>query len=170
MAPWKRLFRLGIGRPGVRQGVDWEIEHHLAELTDRLMAEGLSEAEARRAAERCFGDLARQRRKIVATDRRRVVMRKRGELLDTTLAGLRQAFRGIRRSPGLSAAVVLTLGLGIGVNAAMFGVVDRLLLRPPDHIVEPDLVRRVYRDGRFFGSRTGGRRGRRRRSDHGPGP
>ncbi|MEJ2205687.1 MAG: ADOP family duplicated permease [Gemmatimonadota bacterium] len=154
MATWKRLFRLGVGRPGVRQAVDWEIEHHLAELVDRLMDEGLSEVEARREAERRFGDLARQRRRIVATDRRRVVMRKRGELLDTVLAGLRQTYRGIRRSPGLSAAVVLTLGLGIGVNAAMFGVVDRLLLSPPDHIVEPDMVRRVFRDGDFFGTRS----------------
>jgi len=154
MAPWKRLFRLGVGRPDVRQAVDWEIQHHLAELTDRLMDEGLSEPEARHEAERRFGDLARQRRRLVATDRRRVVMRKRGQVLDTLLAGLRQALRGIRRSAGLSAAVVVTLALGIGANAAMFGVLDRLLLRPPDHIVEPDMVRRVFRDGDFFGSRA----------------
>ena len=147
----RRLFRLGLGRPSLRQSVDWEIEHYLAEQTDRLVAEGMNPDEARTEAERRFGDLGRQRRKIVAVDRRRVVMRKRGEIWDTTVAGFRHAVRGLRRDPGLSVAVVLTLGLGIGVNAAMFGVVDRILLRAPEHVVEPDMVRRVFRDGDFFG-------------------
>ena len=78
-------------------------------------------------------------------------MEKRGESWDAVLAGVRQALRGVRRAPGLAAAVVLTLGLGIGVNAAMFGIVDRVLLRAPDHVVEPGMVRRVFRDGDFFG-------------------
>ena len=151
VGPIRRLFRLGIGRPGLRQSVDWEIEHHLAEQTDRLVERGMSRDDARREAERRFGDVARGRHKMVAVDRRRVVMEKRGESWDAVLAGVRQAFRGVRRAPGLAAAVVLTLGLGIGVNAAMFGIVDRVLLRAPDHVAEPDMVRRVFRDGKFFG-------------------
>ncbi|HKJ00952.1 MAG TPA: ABC transporter permease, partial [Longimicrobiales bacterium] len=154
MGPIRRLFRLGLGRPSLRQEVDWEIEHHVAELTERLVGQGLSPGEAREEAERRFGDVARQRRKIVRTDRRRVVMKRRGEFWDAILVGVRQASRGLRRSPGLTVAVVLTLGLGIGVNAAMFGVVDRILLRAPDHVVQPDLVRRIFRDGKFFGART----------------
>ncbi len=151
MGPIRRLFRLGLGKPGVRQAVDWEIEHYLAEQTDRLIDQGMAPAEARREAERRLGDVAHLRRKIVATDRRRVVMGKRGEFWEAARTGLRQALRGLRRSPGLAAAVVLTLGLGIGANAAMFGVVDRLLLRPPDHVARPEQVRRVLRDGAFFG-------------------
>ncbi len=154
MGPIRRLFRIGLGQPTVRQAVSWEIEHHIAEMAERLEREGLTSTEARREAERRFGDLARQRRKIVATDRQRVVMRKRGEVWDEIRAAVRQATRGLRRSPGLTAAVVLTLGLGIGVNAAMFGVVDRILLRAPDQIENPDMVRRLYRDGYFFGRPT----------------
>src|SRR5439155_633955 len=58
--------------------------------------------------------------------------------------GDRHPLRTLARSPGLSLAAVLTLGLGIGANTAMFGVVDRLFVRPPAHVVDPDRVVRIY--------------------------
>jgi predicted permease len=64
--------------------------------------------------------------------------------LDTLLQDLRYAFRGIRRSPGFAATVILTLGLGIGANAAMFGVIDRLMFRPHPYLRDPGTVHRVY--------------------------
>jgi len=57
---------------------------------------------------------------------------------------LRYSLRTLARSPGLSFAAVLTLGLGIGANTAMFGVVDRLFFRPPAHVIDPDRVVRIY--------------------------
>ena len=65
-------------------------------------------------------------------------------MMDTMLQDLRYALRTLARSPGLSLAAVLTLGLGIGANTAMFGVVDRLFFRPPAHVVDPDRVVRIY--------------------------
>jgi putative ABC transport system permease protein len=56
---------------------------------------------------------------------------------------LRFSVRGILREPAFSAAIIVTLALGIGVNAAMFGVVDRLLLQGPEHVREPERVRRL---------------------------
>ena len=56
---------------------------------------------------------------------------------------VRYGVRGLRRKPAFTAAVVLTLGLGIGANATMFSVVDRLLFRPPAHIQAPERVHRV---------------------------
>ena len=50
----RRLFQLGIGRPGPRQAVEWEIEHHLAELTEALVEEGWDPESARREAEERF--------------------------------------------------------------------------------------------------------------------
>src|SRR5687768_9386520 len=67
-----------------------------------------------------------------------------GRLIDHLREDVRHAFRGIRRSPGFAAAVVITLGLGIGANVAMFGVVDRLMFRPYPYLKDPSTVHRVY--------------------------
>src|SRR4051794_23813228 len=51
--------------------------------------------------------------------------------LENFRSDVRYAFRQLARSPGVSAAMAVTFALGIGVNATMFTVIDRLLLRPP---------------------------------------
>jgi putative ABC transport system permease protein len=64
--------------------------------------------------------------------------------LDHFVKDLRYALRGLRRAPGFSLTVILTLGLGIGANAAMFGVIDRLMFRPFPYLRDPGSVHRVY--------------------------
>src|SRR5262245_37878772 len=57
---------------------------------------------------------------------------------------IKYAVRGLRTKPGFTIAVVATLGLGIGANAAMFGIVDRLLFRPPPMMKDPESAHRIY--------------------------
>ena len=68
---------------------------------------------------------------------------------DLVTQDLRFAARGLRLRPGFTAMVVVTLSLGIGANATMFGILDRLLLRPPAHIQDPDRLVQVHT--RHFG-------------------
>jgi len=78
--------------------------------------------------------------------------------MDTLMHDLRYAARSLRRTPLFTLGIVATLGLGIGVNAAVFGVVDRLFLRPPAGVHGADRVVRLYvrRTDPFFGVNTQG--------------
>jgi predicted permease len=63
---------------------------------------------------------------------------------DTAWQNLRISVRGLLRGPGVSVAIIVTLALGIGANAMMFGVIDRLLLSPPQHLAQAERLRHLY--------------------------
>jgi predicted permease len=132
------------GAAQIASEVDEEIALHIELRSQELMAAGLSPEEARAEAERRFGALQRSRLKL----QRRAEARERRMNISEWLAGWRQDFRtsarALTREPLLALVIVLTLALGIGANATMFGIIDRLLLRGPAHVVEADGVRRVY--------------------------
>jgi putative ABC transport system permease protein len=64
--------------------------------------------------------------------------------LERRAQDIRYAIRGLRNHPAFTITVVLTLALGIGANAAMFSIVDRLLFRAPPLMHDPARVHRVY--------------------------
>ena len=108
------------------------------------MSSGMSEDDARREAERRFGDVEGTRARLEAIDRGRDEHVRRIERWHALVQDLRYTVRGLRARPAFTAVVILTLALGIGANATMFGIIDRLLLRPPAHLIAPDQVHMVY--------------------------
>lgn len=137
IAGLRRIFRLGGRARQVELEVDEELAFHFAEEERRLAARGLDSREARADAVRRFGDVGRYRSELTRIDRGQLRLERRTDLWQALRDDVRYALRGIRRQPGFAAIVALTLALGIGANAVTFGVVDRLLLRPPAHVVAP---------------------------------
>ena len=73
-------------------------------------------------------------------------------IVDALGQDIAYAVRGARRKPGFTIAVVTTLALGIGANATMFGIVDRLLFRPPPLLRDAALTHRIYLTQTFRGA------------------
>ena len=129
-------IRALVRRPAMEAELDDELRFHLERETEKLIRAGVAPDEAARRAKVAFGGL--DRIKEDSRDARGLVA------LETTMQDIRYAFRGLRARKTFTAGIVLTLALGVGANATMFGIVDRLLFRPPPMMNNDDLVHRVY--------------------------
>jgi predicted permease len=98
-----------------------EIEAHRALRQAAFERDGLSLDEAARASRRALGNTT-----LSIEDARDVwVLR----TIDTAVQDLRTALRGLLKTPGFALAAMVTLGLGIGANTALFSILDSLVLR-----------------------------------------
>jgi putative ABC transport system permease protein len=113
--------------------LDEEVRFHIEAEAEELVARGLSESEARRAAEQRFGHVTNIRDEC--RDARAV------RLWDDLFQDCRYSARSLLGTPLLSAVAVLTLALGIGANTAVFSVVYSVILRPLPY---PDPERLVW--------------------------
>jgi putative ABC transport system permease protein len=109
-----------------------EMAHHIDSLTGEFVEAGMTRRDAEQAARRRFGSTLRVKEQ--GHD-----VRQSGWLEDVA-RDVRHIGRGLRRSPGFAAAVILTLALGIGGNTAIFSVVDQLLLRPLPYPAGDELI------------------------------
>ena len=114
----RALFR----RDRLERELDDEVRFHLEMLADDNMRAGMDPDEALRAARRSFG--GRDAMKETYRARRTI------HFVETMTQDIRYAVRTMCKSPGFTAIAVVSLGLGIGANAAVFSVADLLLLKP----------------------------------------
>ena len=139
---WRRYLR--FIRPDPVSDVDDELAFHLAMRIDRNLALGMSPDDARRDALRRFGDPTRWRDALVDHDTHKQATKERRQVMTDFMQDVSYAVRSLRRAPGMTLAVVLTLALGLGVNLAMFSFLDVVFLRPPAGVLQPDELRRAW--------------------------
>jgi putative ABC transport system permease protein len=116
--------------------LDEEIRTHLAMAERDRLARGETSERARAATRREFGNVG------MVKELTREAWR--GASIERLGRELRQILRGLVRRPGVTIAVAVMLSLGIGANAAVFTITDRLMFREPAGVPNPGTLHRLY--------------------------
>ena len=150
----RRLLRFPAGRRPIEREIDDEIAFHFEATVAEFLAQGLTPEEARREAARRFGDVTQVRRDLQQIDSVSDAQERRADRIGAFAHDLRWAVRSLVKDRRVSLFVIFTLMLGMGANATMFGIVDRLLLRPPPHVSTDPHLTSIYfrRESRDFGA------------------
>lgn len=131
-----RRLRYLFRRSATEAEMAEEMRFHLEQRAADLASDGLPAAEARYAAQRKFGNLARiqeQAREAFGWG-----------WLERLLKDFRLGVRQLARSPGFSLLAIVTLGLGIGANTSMFSILNGILLKPLPY-AQVGQLERIYR-------------------------
>lgn len=151
------LFSLGTWRRrDAERELRDEMDLHVALRAEQLVRSGWPPDAARAEAARLFAAHDDTLRDLHDTALDRNKHMRIHERLDALWQDSRYAARRLRREPAITAFILVTLALGIGINVTAFSVVDRVLLRGPQHVREPGQLVRLYSrvDDPPLGTRT----------------
>jgi predicted permease len=132
-----------VRRDRSERALEREMAAHLALMEDDFRRQGLSDAEARAAARRCFGGVEQAKEEY--RDQRGFVW------IEQLWQDVRHAAWGLWKSPGFSVVAILSLAFGIGVNTAIFTLVNGILIQKLN-IPEPERVVLVKTHGKTWQS------------------
>lgn len=148
---WRDAWRALFPRRHIEADVHDEITFHIEERIRELKDRGWSDAEARAEVLRQFGDVGSIEAACQHYDQQRVSARGRRWMVEAWVREARWAARSLRRSPGFTTVVIVTLALGIGASTAVFSVLESVLLRPPP-FAEPDRLVVIWENDRATGT------------------
>jgi predicted permease len=115
-------FRNLFARNAVERDLDQELRSYVELLTEEKIKAGMSPDEARRAARVEAGSIEHIKDEVRDV--------RKGSLLDSSMQDFKYGIRLLRRSPGFTTLAVLTIGLGIGANSAIFSVINGVVRKP----------------------------------------
>ncbi len=148
---WRELWRSLLPRRMIDSDVREEISFHIEGRIREMVELGWEEDAARAHVLERFGDPE----SVEAACRRYGVQRtrrtERRAMMEAWVRDARQAVRGMARNPAFTAAVVVTLALGIGATTAVFSVLEGFLLRPLP-FSDPDRLVVVWENDRATGT------------------
>ncbi len=134
--PWRTTYQ-------IHREVDDELRFHMESRIEELREKGLDPEAAERQALMQFGDLDGTRRSLKHSGRRGERQRRRQRMFEELWRDVNYAWRSLSKSPGFTAVAVIVLALGIGVNSAMFSLINMLMMRPVK-IADPERIVGVY--------------------------
>jgi predicted permease len=121
-----------ISRRRLYRELSEEIQAHLDEKVEELVADGMSKEEAIHSARREFGNLG------LAEENGREAWR--WPYVEDSFLDIRHGLRALRHNPVFTTVAVLTIAIGIAANAAVFSVVNSVLLKPLNYPKAEELV------------------------------
>jgi hypothetical protein len=133
-----------LWRPNTEADIDAELRFHFEQKVADLVARGATPDVARAQAVAEFGDVNAVRSSLREIDRRIAQHRQRAEWWESIAQDLGYVLRSLRRSPGFTVMVSVTLALGLGANAALFSILDRMFLQAPPGVAEAGQLRRIF--------------------------
>src|SRR4051812_31333407 len=148
---WRRYLR--FWGSSVQSDIDAELRFHFDARISELVAQGESLATARARAIEEFGDVTQVSQTLRDIDGRMARRRSRLEWIGGVRDDVVYGIRSLRRTPGVTTTIILTLALGLGVNAAMFSFLDQIFGRYPAGVARPETIHRLW-TARHFSERA----------------